>query len=104
MTGFLGVLGQLDILHRLVTIVGYAIILSMILTFLLSFLSSIDFVRPWAAFFRKVTSWLIEPIARRIPAMSLGMFDITRTIAFIFILWSTGIIMSFFGNVLPSGW
>lgn len=75
-----------------------------ILSFLAPMLSNVPFLMRLYVVTSKLTDPLIEPLQRRLPRMSLGMFDIGGTIAFIFSWWALGILTGFILRSLPSGW
>lgn len=75
-----------------------------ILSFLAPSLSNIPFLMRIYTFMLKATDPLIEPLQRRMPHISVGMFDIGATVAFIFTWWALGILTSFMLSSLPPGW
>ncbi|MGZ3598463.1 MAG: YggT family protein [Ktedonobacterales bacterium] len=75
-----------------------------ILSFLAPSLSNIPFLMRLYVTVSKLTDPLIEPLQRRLPRMSVGMFDIGATVAFIFSWWALGILTGFMISSLPSGW
>jgi hypothetical protein len=75
-----------------------------ILSFLAPSLSNIPFLMRLYVTVSKLTDPLIEPLQRRLPRMSVGMFDIGLTVAFIFSWWALGILTGFMLYSLPRGW
>lgn len=75
-----------------------------ILSFLAPSLSNIPFLMRLYVTVSKLTDPLIEPLQRRMPRLSLGMFDVGATVAFIFSWWALGILTTFILSSLPSGW
>jgi uncharacterized protein YggT (Ycf19 family) len=101
----LGIL-QLNILHTLVRIVFLAAIVCLWVRVILSWLTMV-FLRPDAPiirFFDRITSPLIEPVRRRIPTMSLGMFDVGYVIAWLLVFWVILLLQGLLWAVLPTGW
>jgi uncharacterized protein YggT (Ycf19 family) len=102
----LGFLLQLDLLHWLVQIVFWALIISLWAKIILSWLTMV-FLRPDAPiirFFDQITGPMIEPLRRRLPTMSAGMFDVGFIIAFLVVFWSIYIVRGLILNALPLGW
>lgn len=52
----------------------------------------------------KLTDPLLEPLRRRMPRISLGIFDVGGTIALIFCFWALHILTDFMIQSLPNGW
>lgn len=52
----------------------------------------------------KLTDPLLEPLRRRMPRISVGMFDVGGTIALIFCFWALGFLTHFMIQSLPNGW
>ena len=52
-------------------------------------------------FFFNITSPLIDPVARRLPRMSIGMFDVGTTVAFIFSWWAITILSAVITSSIP---
>lgn len=75
-----------------------------ILSFLAPSLSNIPFLMRLYVTVSKLTDPLIEPLQRRMPHMSLGMFDVGGTVAFIFSWWALGILTRLILYALPSAW
>lgn len=75
-----------------------------ILSFLAPSLSNIPFLMRLYVWVSKLTDPLIEPLQRRLPRMSVGMFDIGATVAFIFSWWALGILTGFMLSSLPRDW
>lgn len=75
-----------------------------ILSFLAPSLSNIPFLMRLYVTVSKLTDPLIEPLQRRMPHMSLGMFDVGGTVAFIFSWWALGILTGLILYALPSAW
>ncbi len=75
-----------------------------LLSFLAPSLSTIPFLMRAYNFVTKATDPLLEPLQRRMPRMSVGMFDIGATVAFIFTWWALGIVTGFILYSLPDGW
>jgi uncharacterized protein YggT (Ycf19 family) len=59
---------------------------------------------PIVRFFMNVTDPIIAPVAKRIPRMSVGMFDVSLTIAFVFTWWVILMLDSLITLALPQAW
>lgn len=97
---------QLGILHMLVQVIFLGLIVCMFVQMILSWLT-LAFLSPDAPiirFFNRLTSPLIDPIRRRIPSMSIGMFDLSWSIAFIFVFWVLLILDAVISATLPANW
>ncbi len=75
-----------------------------ILSFIAPSLSNIPTLMRIYAWVSNATDPLIEPIRRRMPRMSLGMFDVGGTVAFIFSWWALGMLTKYMLLSMPSGW
>ncbi len=75
-----------------------------ILSFIAPSLSNVPTLMRIYAWVSNATDPLIEPIRRRMPRMSLGMFDVGGTVAFIFSWWALQVLTNFMLLSLPSGW
>lgn len=95
-------------IHHIILYFYYSMVVLLFCRFILSFLapslSTIPFLMRLYVWVSKATDPLIEPLQRRLPHMSVGMFDIGGTIAFIFSWWALGILTGFMLSSLPSGW
>ncbi len=102
----LDILLNLGILHLLVQVVFLGLIACMFVQVILSWLT-MAFLSPDAPiirFFNRITSPIVDPIRRRIPAMALGMLDLSWTVAFIFAFWGLLILQRLIYSALPSNW
>lgn len=93
--------------HLLIAVVFDLLILGMFVWMLLSWFimmmpqaSGSRFVR----FMEAMISPLTDPIRKRIPSASMGMLNLSYTIAFIFAWWSLQILASIILQALPFGW
>ncbi|MBF6589798.1 MAG: YggT family protein [Ktedonobacterales bacterium] len=59
---------------------------------------------PLVRFFDTVTTPVLMPVRKRLPAMSIGMFDIGWTVAFLFAWWALTLLAGLLSGALPSGW
>jgi uncharacterized protein YggT (Ycf19 family) len=59
---------------------------------------------PIVRFFGNVVDPIVNPIARRLPRMSAGAFDIGFTVAFIFMWWALSVIDGYILFSLPPSW
>lgn len=104
----MGALSGFTPIHLIITYFYYSMVVLLFCRFILSFLapslSTIPFLMRAYVWVSKATDPLIEPLQRRLPRMSIGMFDIGATVAFIFSWWALGILTGFILRSLPSGW
>lgn len=100
----LQVLGRLDLAHIIIQVIFIALIVCMIARMILSFFPMISPANPFVRFFNAVTGPLIDPIQKRLPRLTVGMFDLSLTIAFIFTWWALGILEFLATSALPPGW
>ena len=56
---------------------------------------------PIVRFLDRATAPMLEPLRKRIPSMSVGMFDLSFTIAFIFAIWVLGTLEFVIPAALP---
>jgi len=97
---------EFNILHTLVQLVFFGLVACLFLQMILSWLTML-FVppnHPIVRFFDRVTSPMLGPLRRRIPSMSIGMMDVSYTIAFIFAFWVTVTLWYLISDLLPRGW
>jgi uncharacterized protein YggT (Ycf19 family) len=59
---------------------------------------------PFVRFFANVTDPMLDPIARRLPKISAGMFNVSYTIAIIFMIWALLMLDSYVHMALPRNW
>ncbi len=101
-----GILLQFDILHWLIQILFLGLIICLWVRIILSWLTMV-FLRPDAPiirFFDRIVAPMLEPVRRRIPTMSLGMFDMSYIIAYLVIFWVLTLLSGIILKVLPPGW
>jgi uncharacterized protein YggT (Ycf19 family) len=97
---------QLGILHMLVQVIFLGLIACMFIQMILSWLT-MAFLPPDAPiirFFNRITSPMIDPIRRRLPSMSVGMMDLSWSVAFIFVFWGLLILNALISATLPANW
>lgn len=93
----------MNILHITIPLFFTALVICLFVQMILSWLPlppNNGFVR----FFQGITAPVIEPVRKRIPAMSVGMLDLSYTVAFIFVWWALGITAALLLQALPAGW
>ena len=97
---------QLNILHTLVQLVFFAMVAALFLQMILSWLTLMFLPpdHPILRFFTRLTAPILEPLRKRIPSMSLGMLDLSYTIAFIFAWWAISIVGVLILYTLPARW
>lgn len=93
-----------SILHVITTVLFGGMTIMLFVQAILSFLPFLDPAHPIIRFVSTVTSPILGPLRKRIPSMSLGMFDLSYTIALIFGIWSLGVVSALIYRTLPLGW
>jgi len=51
-----------------------------------------------------MTDPVLDPVRRRIPPMSVGFFDISSTVAYLFTWWGLTLLGGLIAMGLPAGW
>ena len=101
-------LGTLGLLHLFITLFFGFLVLCFFARVILSWLSmaipSLTPGNPFVRFFNNITDPLYEPLYRRLPAASLGAFDVRGIIAFLFAWWGLGVISFLLAFSLPVTW
>ncbi len=100
------ILLRLNLLHIVISVIFLGLIVCMFVQMILSWLT-LAFLSPDAPilrFFNRITSPIIDPIRRRIPSMSLGMMDLSWSVAFIFVFWGLLLLRALISGALPAGW
>ena len=97
-------LATMDILHTAITIFFYFLILCMIVRMILSFMTMLSPANRFVRFFNQITGPMYDPIYKLMPRMSVGMFDLGATVAFIFVWWALYILMAVTLSALPILW
>jgi uncharacterized protein YggT (Ycf19 family) len=59
---------------------------------------------PFVRFFTIVTGPILAPTRRVVPSMTVGMFDVGYTIAFLVAWWALTVISFLMTSALPAGW
>lgn len=90
--------------HILISILSFGLILCLFVQALLSWLPMIPPTHPVPRFFSNVTGPVLEPIRKVLPSLSLGMFDLSYTIAFLLAWWAIQLISGLLFQALPGGW
>jgi YggT family protein len=96
----------MTLLHFIPTIIDLffkVLIVFLLVRVILSFFP-LPPANPIVRFFMNVTDPIIAPVAKRIPRMGVGMFDVSLTIAFIFTWWVILMLDGLIVNALPPGW
>lgn len=96
-------IGSLNILH---IIIHYSLMLMVLALFVRVILSWLPFSpgNPFVLFFNRLTDPILQPIARRIPAGSVGFLNLGYIIAIFFVWWILFTLDAIFATVLPLGW
>ncbi len=104
----MGIAAQFTPIHDIINIFYFVMVLLLwcrvILSFIAPSLSNVPTLMRIYATVSNLTDPLIEPVRRRLPRISLGMFDVGGTVAFIFSWWALGMLTKFMLLSLPSGW
>jgi uncharacterized protein YggT (Ycf19 family) len=97
---------EYNILHTVVILVFGLLALCLFLQMIVSWLTLMFLPpnHPIVRFFDRLTAPMLTPLRRRIPSMTLGMMDLSYTIAFIFALWIVGTLGYLISGLLPHGW
>lgn len=90
-------------LHIIVSIFFELLIVCLIVRFIISWLP-IGTGNPIVRFFFNLTDPFIQPIQKRLPRMSVGMFDISSTIAYVFAWWAVSVVSGLIQAGLPPTW
>ena len=96
-------LGSAGILHLLITLFFGWLVICLIVRLILSWLP-ISPGHPIPRFFNVMTDPVLDPVRRRIPAMGVGFFDISATVAYLFTWWALTLIGTLLTQALPPGW
>lgn len=56
---------------------------------------------PIIRFFNNITAPILEPVRKRLPAMTIGFFDISWTVAFLFTWWALGVLSALLISAIP---
>jgi uncharacterized protein YggT (Ycf19 family) len=95
---------ELGILHTLVPLTCGALVLLLFVRMILSWLPFLGPANPVVRFINDLTDPLLNPLRKRITSMSAGMFDISTTIAFIFVIWTLFTLSFLIVVALPANW
>lgn len=93
----------MGILHLIAIIFFQALIICLLIRMVISWIP-VGQDNPIVRFFDNITGPLIEPIVKRLPRVTFRMFDITYTIAFIFVWWALAELLGLVLIALPAGW
>lgn len=94
----------MQIAHIAIKLLSGALIISLFVQALLSWFPMIPPTHPVPRFFANVNGPILDPIRRRLPAMSVGIFDLSYTIAFLLAWWAIGIVAALLLQALPATW
>ncbi len=90
-------------IHTSIDLFFHLLIIVMFVRIILSWLQLAP-ANPIVRFFGNIVDPVINPIARRLPRVSVGMFDIGFTVAFIFMFWALLQIDGYILYALPPSW
>lgn len=100
----LQILGTMKLLHLFISLLFGLLIIFMFIRVILSWLPMLPPGNPFVRFFTNVTGPLYDPIYRVLPRMSVSMFDLRATIAFIFSWWALTILEKLIVSAIPFTW
>jgi YggT family protein len=95
---------ELNILHMLVYLTFGALVILLFVRVILSWLPFLGPANPVVRFVNNLTDPLLNPVRKRISSMSAGVFDISMTVAFIFVFWALFMLSFFIQLALPANW
>jgi YggT family protein len=95
---------ELNILHTLVYLTFGALVILLFVRVILSWLPFLGPANPVVRFVNNLTDPLLNPVRKRISSMSAGVFDISMTVAFIFVFWALFMLSFFIQLALPANW
>lgn len=90
--------------HLIVSVFFTALIICLFISAIISWIPNLGPENPIFRFFNTITSPLINPVVKRLPRITLGMFDLTYTVAFFFVWWVLGMLGLLVGQALPGSW
>lgn len=90
-------------LHTAIALFFSLLVLTLFVRAIMSWLP-IGVENPIVRFFTNLTAPMLDPVMKRLPRMSIGMFDLTMTVAFVFVWWTTGVLSALILSALPAGW
>jgi uncharacterized protein YggT (Ycf19 family) len=90
-------------LHTSIDLFFHILIILMFVRVILSWVQLAP-ANPIVRFFGNIVDPIVNPIARRLPRMSAGAFDIGFTVAFIFMWWALSMIDGYILFAMPPGW
>lgn len=92
-----------NVLHD---IIHFALMLMVVALFVRVILSWLPFPpgNPIVLFFDRLTDPILQPIVRRVPRASIGLFDLSYLVAIIFVWWILIALDAVFAFALPPGW
>lgn len=93
-----------NILHDIIHFALMLMIVALLVRVILSWLPFLPPGNPIVRFFNRLTDPILQPIMRRVPRASVGMFDISYTVAIIFVWWVLIALDQVFAFALPPGW
>jgi uncharacterized protein YggT (Ycf19 family) len=92
------------ILHTIVYLTFGGLAILLFVRVILSWLPFLGPGNPVVRFINDLTDPLLNPVRKRISSMSAGAFDISLTIAFIFVFWALFMVSAFIQIALPTKW
>lgn len=102
--GVLQTLATLGIAHVVIWIIFGFLILCMVARMLLSFFPMLSPANPFVRFINNIMAPIYDPVYRRLPRMSVGVLDLSATIAFIFTVWALIVVWRLAMTAIPAEW
>ncbi|MGH2515704.1 MAG: YggT family protein [Ktedonobacterales bacterium] len=90
--------------HVIISLFFVVLIICLFISAIISWIPNLGPENPIVRFFNTVTAPLMNPVVKRLPRISLGMFDLTFTVAFFFVWWVLGTLGFLVIQALPPGW
>ncbi|HLZ21441.1 MAG TPA: YggT family protein [Ktedonobacterales bacterium] len=90
--------------HFIISIFFVALIISLFISAIISWIPNLGPGNPIVRVFNTITAPLLNPVVKRLPRLALGMFDFTYTVAFFFVWWVLMILQALINQALPRNW
>lgn len=97
-------LASLGLVHLVIIILFDALILCLFIRAILSFFPMISPANRFVRFFTNVVGPVYDPVYRLLPRISVSMFDLSATVAFLFTWWALAILERLIVSSLPLTW
>ncbi len=103
----MGIIPAGGVLHIVITLFFDFLILSLFVQVILSWIVAYGGMSQGNRFYRffiGVTAPIYEPLYKRLPALRLGMFDVTSTLVFLVLWWAFQVASALITSSLPLNW